>query len=53
LIERGPNEDRFGENDCIKRRLLDLAAEKQCDRAVVVLIISVVMNEVVQAWTDD
>jgi hypothetical protein len=33
--------------------LVDLAAEKQGDRAIVVFIIGVVMNEFVQAWIDD
>jgi hypothetical protein len=53
LFARDREERRFGEYDRVKRWLLDLAAEKQCDRAVVVFIIGVVMNEFVQAWTDD
>jgi len=32
--------------------LLDLTDQKQCYRAVVVLIIGVMMDEFMQAWTD-
>jgi hypothetical protein len=53
LFERDPEQGGFGENDGFKGRLLDLAGEKQGYRAVVVLIIGVVMDEFVQAWTDD
>ena len=53
LFERYREQGRFGKNDGFKGRLLDLAAEKQGDRAVVVLIIGIMMDEFVQAWADD
>jgi hypothetical protein len=53
LFERDREQGRSGKNDGFKGRLLDLAAEKQGDRAVVVLIIGIMMNEFVQAWADD
>ena len=53
MFERYWEQGRFGKNDGFKGRLLDLAAEKQGDRAVVVLIIGIMMDEFVQAWADD
>ncbi len=53
LVERHREQGWLGENDRVKGRLLDLAGEKQGYRAVVVLIIGIMMNEFMQAWTDD
>jgi hypothetical protein len=52
-VEWHREQGRFGDNDGFKGRLLDLAGEKQSDCAVVVLIIGIMMDEFVQAWTDD
>jgi hypothetical protein len=52
LVKWHREQSRFAENDEFKGRLLDLAGEKQGDRAVVVLIIGIMMDEFVQAWTD-
>jgi hypothetical protein len=53
LVEKHIDQSRLGENDGINDRLLDLAGEEQCYRTVMVLIIGVMMDEFMQAWTDD
>ena len=52
LLERNLNRHRLCDYDWVYGRLLDLAGQKQCYRAVVVLIIGVMMDEFMQAWTD-
>src|SRR5712691_1363689 len=52
LVERHRDCGRFGDDDRVYYRLLDLSGEKQRYRAVVVLIIGVVMDEFMHAWTD-
>jgi hypothetical protein len=53
LVERHIDQSRLGENDGINARLLDLAGEEQCYRTVMVLIIGIMMDDFMQAWTDD
>ena len=52
LFEAHLYQGRFGDDDWIYARLLDLTGQKQCYRAVVVLIIGIMMDEFMQAWTD-
>lgn len=52
LFEAHLYEGRLGDDDWIYARLLDLTGQKQCYRAVVVLIIGIMMDEFMQAWTD-
>ena len=46
------DQGRSRDYDWVYGRLLDLAGQKQCYRAVVVLIICIMMDELMQAWTD-
>jgi hypothetical protein len=52
LVERHRDHGRIGDDDWVDGRLLDLAGQKQCYRAAVVLIIGIMMDEFMQAWTD-
>ena len=52
LLERYLDRHRPRDYDWVYGRLLDLTDQKQCYRAVVVLIIGVMMDEFMQAWTD-
>ena len=53
LVQRLRDQSRLDDDDRVDSRMLDLASQKQCYRAVVVLIISIMMNEFMQVWTDD
>ena len=50
-VERRLDDNRARNDDWVDGRLLDLARQKQCYGAVVVLIICIMMDELVQAWT--
>ncbi|MGA8660208.1 MAG: hypothetical protein WB586_29160 [Chthoniobacterales bacterium] len=52
LVERHRDQGRFGDDDSVNGRLLDLAGQKQCYRAVVVLIVGIMMDEFMQGGTD-
>jgi len=52
LVETHRDQGRFGDDDWVDGWLLDLTGQKQCYRAVVVLIIGIMMDEFMQAWTD-
>ena len=52
LFEAHLYKGRSGDDDWIYARLLDLTGQKQRYRAVVVLIIGIMMDEFMQAWTN-
>jgi hypothetical protein len=52
LVQRYRDRGRFGDHDWIDARLLDLAGQKHCYHAVVVLIIGIMMYQFMQTWTD-
>ena len=52
LTEKQFARSRSSDNDRIGQRLLDLSGEEQRDCAIVVLVIRVMMDEFVYAWTD-
>src|ERR1700680_3012128 len=52
LIERRREHDRVCNDDWVDGWLLDLAGQEQCYDAVVMLIVCIMMDKLMQAWTD-
>jgi hypothetical protein len=52
LIERRREHDRVCNDDWVDGWLLDLAGQEQCYDAVVMIIVCIMMDKLMQAWTD-
>jgi hypothetical protein len=51
LIQRDREHGRFRQDDWVNGWLLDLAGQQHCYGTIVVLIVSIMVDELVQAWT--